>query len=103
MRDALRLLRSPPPLKAERCMRLTARSGYLPPCGGGRFARFAREPGGGYGVHGIKFTHPSPSRPHRGGGSRLRAVRSEIRSRSQANTAANAARTASGERGLLVA
>src|ERR1051326_4408286 len=94
MRDALRLLRSPPPLKAERCMRLTAR-------GGGRFARFAREPGGGYGVHGIKFTPPSPSLPHKGGGSRLRAVRSEIRSRSQANTAANAARTASGERGLL--
>src|ERR1051326_687782 len=96
MRDALRLLRSPPPLKAERCMRLTAR-------GGGRFARCRADArgGGGYGVHGIKFTPPSPSLPHRGGGSRLRAVRSEIRSRSQANTAANAARTASGERGLL--
>src|SRR6266508_5792460 len=43
---------------------LTAHSGHLPPCGGGRLARSTREPGGGYLLCCTKHPppHPSPSR-----------------------------------------
>src|SRR5260370_27062468 len=58
-------------------MWLEARSGYLPPCGGGRLARAGREPGGGCRVRRVKQVPPSPSLPHKGGGSRSWPARSQ--------------------------
>ena len=57
---------------------LPARSGYLSPCGGGRLARGAREPGGGSWLRRDEQIPPSPSLPHKGGGSRTRLTRSQI-------------------------
>src|SRR6202158_872311 len=74
---------------------IAARSGYLPPCGGGigglrppflkerdakhRYvARPAREPGGGDKACRIKQTPRSPSLPLKGGGSRTRLAREPI-------------------------
>src|SRR5207249_2440239 len=58
----------PPSGDQGNCIWPAARSGYLPPCGGGRLARVAREPGGGCGVRRIKQVPPSPSLPTRGEG-----------------------------------
>src|SRR5262249_19874951 len=62
-------------------------SGCLPPFGGepapdlirGRLAYGARAPGGGYGKLRVKQTLPSPSLPHKGGGSSMWLARSQVR------------------------